>query len=235
MKLIYQYLTEAIKADYKVEKELKKSVRGTVELLTYKQNKQKYILRRFKGNSAVYQKLLHISCSYLPLIYEEAVQGEEVLVLEEFIEGDSLAFFLEGTLFSPAEAKKITIQLCKALWTLHQMQAVHRDVKPENVIIRGNEAILIDFDAARVYKQESKEDTQILGTTGFAAPEQYGISQSDERADIYSVGVLLNIMLTGKHPSKELAQGKMGRIVQKCTMTNPKKRYKNILHLMEVL
>ena len=77
--------------------------------------------------------------------------------------------------------------------------------------LRGSEAVLIDFDAARIYQDESESDTQILGTTGFAAPEQYGISQSDERADIYSLGVLLNIMLTGEHPSRGLADGRMGR------------------------
>ena len=134
-----------------------------------------------------------------------------------------------------AEAKQITRQLCQALWVLHSMGVVHRDVKPDNVIIRGNEAALIDFDASRVYKNEIQEDTQILGTTGFAAPEQYGLSQSDGRTDIYALGVLLNIMLTGEHPSRKLAGGRMGRIVQKCTMVNPNKRYKNILHLMEIL
>ena len=109
------------------------------------------------------------------------------------------------------------------------------EVKPENVILRGSEAVLIDFDAARIYKDESEGDTQILGTTGFAAPEQYGISQSDERADIYSLGVLLNIMLTGKHPSRGLADGRMGRIVQKCTMTAPEKRYQSAKALLEAL
>ena len=91
------------------------------------------------------------------------------------------------------------------------------------------------FDASRIFKSDTNQDTQILGTTGYAAPEQYGIAQTDERADIYSLGVLLNIMLTGKHPSKELASGRLGRIVQKCTMVNPKKRYKSVLYLMEAL
>ena len=113
--------------------------------------------------------------------------------------------------------------------------AVHRDVKPENVILRGSDAVLIDFDAARIYKVASESDTQVLGTTGFAAPEQYGIFQSDERADIFSLGVLLNIMLTGKHPSREMAAGKMGRIVRKCTMTAPEQRYQSARALMEVL
>lgn len=115
------------------------------------------------------------------------------------------------------------------------MGAVHRDIKPENVILRGSEAVLIDFDASRIFKSENTSDTRVLGTTGYAAPEQYGIAQTDERADIYSLGVLLNIMLTGKHPSKELASGRLGRIVQKCTMVNPKKRYQNVLYLMEAL
>ena len=108
-------------------------------------------------------------------------------------------------------------------------------MKPDNVILRGSEAVLIDFDASRIHKTAISEDTEILGTTGFAAPEQYGLSQSDGRADIYALGVLLNIMLTGEHPSRKLAGGRMGRIVQRCTMVNPEKRYKNILHLMEAL
>ena len=164
---------------------------------------------------------------------EAADSGGMVAVLEEYIQGDSLAFLLEGALFTPEEARRITLQLCSALWVLHSLGAVHRDIKPENVIIRGSQAVLIDFDASRIFKNENCGDTQILGTTGYAAPEQYGIAQTDQRSDIYSLGVLLNIMLTGKHPSRELAPGKLGRIVQKCTMVNPKKRYKNVLYLMK--
>ena len=139
-------------------------------------------------------------------------EGKTVL-LEEYVQGDTLGEILQGGLLTAAQAKQITRQLCSALWVLHSMGVVHRDVKPDNVIIRGKEAVLIDFDAARIYKNENREDTQILGTTGFAAPEQYGLSQSDGRADIYALGVLLNIMLTGKHPSRKLASGRMGRIV----------------------
>ncbi len=199
------------------------------------QNGTRLIFRHYRGNGEVYQKLLGVSCRNLPQVMEVAEGGGMVAVLEEYIQGDSLAFLLEGALFTPAEAREITLQLCNALWVLHSLGAVHRDIKPENVIVRGNEAILIDFDASRIFKSEISHDTQILGTTGYAAPEQYGITQTDERADIYSLGVLLNIMLTGKHPSKELANGKLGHIVQKCTMVNPKKRYKSVLYLMEAL
>ena len=228
-------MLSSIETDYETVKTIKNSERGSVSLLQNKQNGTRFIFRHYHGNGEVYRKLVGISCPNLPQIMETAERDGMVAVLEEYIQGDSLAYLLEGALFSHAEARKITMQLCNALWVLHQLGAVHRDIKPENVIIRGSEAILIDFDASRIFKSDTNQDTQILGTTGYAAPEQYGITQTDERADIYSLGVLLNIMLTGKHPSKELASGRLGRIVQKCTMVNPEKRYKSVLYLMEAL
>lgn len=228
-------MLSSIETDYETVKTIKNSERGSVSLLQNKQNGTRFIFRHYRGNGEVYRKLVGISCPNLPQIMETAERDGMVAVLEEYIQGDSLAYLLEGALFSHAEARKITMQLCNALWVLHKLGAVHRDIKPENVIIRGSEAILIDFDASRIFKSDTNQDTQILGTTGYAAPEQYGIAQTDERADIYSLGVLLNVMLTGKHPSKELANGRLGRIVQKCTMVNPEKRYKSVLYLMEAL
>ena len=228
-------MLSSIETDYETVKTIKHSERGSVSLLQNKQNGTRFIFRHYRGNGEVYRKLLGISCPNLPQIMETAERDGMVAVLEEYIQGDSLAYLLEGALFSHAEARKITMQLCNALWVLHKLGAVHRDIKPENVIIRGSEAILIDFDASRIFKSDTNQDTKILGTTGDAAPEQYGMTQTDARADIYSLGVLLNIMLTGKHPSKELASGRLGRIVQKCTMVNPEKRYKSVLYLMETL
>ena len=235
MSAIYQYLLSSIDAEYETVKTIKNSERGCVSLLQNKQNGTRFIFRHYQGSGEVYRKLLSVSCPNLPKIMEAAEQDGMVAVLEEYIQGDSLAFLLAGACLTPAEARKITLQLCNALWVLHSMGAVHRDIKPENVIVRGSEAVLIDFDASRIFKSGTNQDTQILGTAGYAAPEQYGITQTDERADIYSLGVLLNIMLTGKHPSRELASGRLGRIVQKCTMVNPEKRYKSVLYLMEAL
>ena len=232
---IYDSLLESVQKEYDTLKVLKKSERGEVLIVRHKDSGTRYIFRLFYGNSKVYKKLVNISCPNLPRIMEVGEKEGSTALLEEYIQGDTLGEILEGGLLTVPQAKQITGQLCQALWVLHSMGIVHRDVKPDNVIIRGNEAVLIDFDASRVYKNEIREDTQILGTTGFAAPEQYGLSQSDGRADIYALGVLLNIMLTGEHPSRKLASGRMGRIVQRCTMVNPDKRYKNILHLMEIL
>ena len=232
---MYDWLLDILHAEYELMRLLKKSPRGSVRLIRHRATGQRFILRQFTGNAEVYQKLLGCTCRYLPTVLEVASQGEEHLVLEEFIEGDTLGFLLQDALFTEEETRNIVIQICKALWVLHSMAAVHRDIKPENVILRGGDAVLIDFDAARLHKPEHETDTQILGTTGFAAPEQYGLSQSDTRTDIYSLGILINVMLTGEHPSKKLAEGRMGRVVERCTRVNPQKRYRNVLRVMEAL
>ena len=232
---LYESFWEAVTTEYDTLRVLKQSPRGTVSVVRHKKSGTRYVFRRYSGSGEVYRRLLPVLCPHLPQIMEAAEQDGQTAVLEEYVQGDTLAELLMGARLTEREARQVTMQLCQALHVLHSMGAVHRDVKPENIILRGSDAVLIDFDAARIYKDESESDTQVLGTTGFAAPEQYGIFQSDERADIFSLGVLLNIMLTGKHPSREMAAGKMGRIVRKCTMTAPEQRYQSARALMEVL
>ena len=233
--LIYNWLLHTLQEEFELVRRMKESTRGSVDLLQHKATGFRFVLRHFTGSAEVYRKLLSYTCPNLPTTLEVASQGEEHLVLEEYIQGDTLDFLLRDALFTPEETRKIITQVCKALWVLHSVGAVHRDVKPENIILRGSEAVLIDFDAARLYKPQEEADTQILGTTGFAAPEQYGLSQTDQRTDIYAVGVLMNVMLTGKHPSKQLASGRLGRVVERCTQVAPKKRYPNVQKLMEAL
>ena len=60
-------------------------------------------------------------------------------------------------------------------------------------------------------------------------------NQSGPQADIYSLGVLINVMLTGEHSSRKLADGRLGRVVQRCTQVNPEKRYRSVIHLMEAI
>ena len=74
-----------------------------------------------------------------------------------------------------------------------------------------------------------------MGTVGYVAPEQLGLSQSDARTDIYAAGVLYNVMLTGAHPTVQLANGKAGRIVRKCTAVNPDERYQSAQKLSNAL
>lgn len=233
--IYYTWLSEALKNEFEPLSLLKQSERGSVTLVRHRATGKRFILRRFSGSAEVYRRLLSRECPYLPQTYEVASEGDQNLVLEEYIQGDNMGAMLAGALFTPEETKRIIGQICRALWVLHTMGAVHRDVKPDNIILRGGSAVLIDFDAARLYKADTESDTQILGTVGFAAPEQYGFSQSDAGSDIYALGVLINIMLTGHHPSQRLAEGHWGRIVTRCTQVTPAKRYKNVLRLLDEL
>ncbi len=77
---------------------------------------------------------------------------------------------------------------------------------------------LINFNASRSVSA-NKQDTVTMGTVGYAAPEQFGIAQSNHRADIYAVGILLNVMVTGTHPAEKFTGGYIGHIIKKCTNT----------------
>ena len=158
-----------------------------------------------------------------------------MIVLEEYIDGITVAQVMEIDKYRPAGAKKVLSEVCDALTTLHSRGIIHRDVKPENVMIeKSGRVVLIDLNASRV-KSEASKDTVILGTVGYASPEQLGISQTDARTDIYAAGVLYNVMLTGAHPSVAIASGKAGRIVRKCTAVNPAERYQSAQELRKAL
>ena len=141
---------------------MKQSPRGTVSVVRHKKSGTRYVFRRYSGSGEVYRRLLPVLCPHLPQIMEAAEQDGQTAVLEEYVQGDTLAELLMGARLTEREARHVTMQLCQALHVLHSMGAVHRDVKPENVILRGSDAVLIDFDAARIYKVASESDTQVL-------------------------------------------------------------------------
>ena len=153
-----------------------------------------------------------------------------------YFDGMNVSDVIKAGLYDYKKGAGVITRVCSALSVLHENGFVHRDVKPENVIIANDGTVkLIDFDACRSYDSGKTADTQILGTVGYAPPEQYGIYQTDKRSDIYSVGVLLNVMLTGKHPSEYLARGKAGRIITKCTSISPELRYPDVKNLITSL
>ncbi len=194
------------------------------------------IIKLLSDDVPVCRFLCGIKHENLPEIYDVYELDDGFAVIEEYINGMNVGEIIKTGLYGCADARTVIRGVCSALSVLHENGFVHRDIKPENVIISDDGAVkLIDFDACRTYSEDKKTDTQILGTIGYAPPEQYGVSQSDGRSDIYAVGVLLNVMLTGRHPSEKLAAGKAGRIITKCTQINPDKRYQSAAALIRAL
>lgn len=196
---------------------------------------QDLILRSHPKQLEAYTLLCAIRCENLPEVYDAIDVEDGQIVLEEFIDGITVAQVMETGKYRYWGAKKVLSGVCNALTVLHEREIIHRDVKPENVMIDKNgRVVLIDFNASRKENQAGK-DTVIMGTVGYASPEQLGLSQTDARTDIYAAGVLLNVMLTGKHPTESFAKGRAGRIVRKCTFLNPDDRYQSAEKLALVL
>ena len=203
--------------------------------LRHKETGKDLVLRSFPEHLNAYEILCSIRCENLPEIYDAIDLDDGQIVLEEYIDGVTIAQVMEGGRYRYHGAKKVLTCVCHALTALHDRGLVHRDVKPENVMIRTDgRVVLIDFNASRSVSSAGK-DTVIMGTVGYAPPEQLGISQSDARTDIYATGVLLNVMLTGKHPAEQLASGRSGHIVQKCTAIHPDQRYQSAEKLAHAL
>ena len=167
---------------------------------------------------ALCQSLIGITCPNLPQIYEVYSYPDFAVVIREYVKGEPLSLILEREKTLPlTEAKRIVKGVCNALFLLHRKNIVHRDVNPNNIIVSDSSVTLIDFDISRSVKKDSPRDTFILGTAGYAAPEQFGFSQSDKRADIYALGVLANVMLTGHFPYEGIAKGAgEGRATRPC-------------------
>ena len=203
--------------------------------LKNKQCGKNLVLRSFPHSVAAYEKLLNIRHINLPEVYDVLEMDDGQIVLEEYIDGLTVAQVMEIDKYRSSGARKVFLGLCDALTALHNRGIVHRDVKPENVIVeKSGRVVLIDFNASRIESDASK-DTVIMGTVGYASPEQLGLAQTEARTDIYAIGVLYNVMLTGQHPSVTIAPGKAGRIVRKCTAVNPNERYQTAIELWTAL
>lgn len=237
----YAYFRRMLSGEFTEVSRFEEKADSRISLLRHNGSGQRFVLLDQPGDAAVYRSLMSVRCAHLPEIYELAEEDGRLLVLEEFIPGDTLQDLVDCSLLPEKKAREITLQICQALYVMHGLGLVHRDVKPSNVLIHGDRAVLIDFSASRFMKAAPDEpsgqghDTVILGSPGYAAPEQHGLSRTDGRADLYSLGVMLNVMVTGDHPSRKLAGGRLGRVISRCTMTNPKKRYRDVVHLMEAL
>lgn len=187
----------------------------------------------------VYKQLASIRIEGVPAVKDCVADDGKLIVVEEYVQGRSLKQVLdEQGLLNAEQAYEIAVQLADVLVRLYQLEPaiVHRDIKPSNIIIEKNGHVnLIDFNAARHVNADKNEDTRMLGTVYFAAPEQFGFGQSDERTDIYGLGATINYIMTGDKPGAGIAECRFSDILKKCLMVDAKDRYQSAAELRGVL
>lgn len=197
---------------------LKDSEKSKIYLVFDTESRHMLVEKRLEGNLPVYKRLAELLHPYLPKLYEVRSGPDETVVVEEYIEGRSIAEAHP----TEKQLRKWLLELCEVLNHLHRNQIVHRDIKPSNLLIGADGHIrLIDFDAAREEKPQAESDTRLIGTRGYAPPEQYGFAQTDGRADIYALGVTFRELL-GKAAKKR----RWRHILKHCTALEPKHRYR---------
>ena len=189
------------------------------------------------GDFPVLQALCGIKHRNLMEVYDLRLQDGVCISLCEYINGITLAFRVDnGQLFDVKSAKRILCQICDGLTALHSRGIVHRDIKPENIMITNDgTAKIIDYSICRLTKPNQRKDTTVLGTAGYASPEQFGFAQTSATADIYACGVLLNYLLTGKLPNEELHQGALKPVIEQCIEIDESKRFQSADELKKVL
>lgn len=186
-----------------------------------------------RQNLPVLKDIMKIKHPNLMEIYDVMDDGINCNCLCEFVFGNNLDKIVYTKMgVDPKIAEKWMVQLCNGVETLHQKNIIHRDITPNNVMVDYDGNIkLIDFNISRERKQSASRDTTVMGTAGYASPEQFGFTQTGFGADIYAMGVLLNFMLTGKMPNEKLCSGKYASIVKKATQIKEEDRYSNVYQM----
>lgn len=165
---------------------------------------------------------------------------EFIYVVMDHVEGQSLDKVVHQQGAQREEdVQKWMLQICDAVSYLHNQDppVIYRDMKPNNIMLRPDGYVkLIDLGVAREYKDEALKDTVAFGTTGYAAPEQYGKAQTDARTDVYGMGATMWHLLSGGAPPVEfplpnihtvnslIGEG-FANIIEKCTMLERGLRY----------
>lgn len=199
--------------------------------------KKLVLIRSLNRNDEVFRTLKSKNTNgLLPRIYEVSGEDDALYVLEEYIEGEHLFKKYCNTRPTQSELKNILLSICDSMELLHSFNIVHRDIKPNNVMIRNDGTVcIVDLSIAKMITENSSKDTMNLGTVGYAAPEQFGFSQSMPTTDIYAFGVLANQLALGVYPTTDVPKGRLGRIIKKCTSTQISNRYQSAEQLKKAI
>jgi serine/threonine protein kinase len=191
--------------------------------------------QRFLREARALAKLLH---PYIVTVFDFGEAGDLCYLVMEYVEGTSLRQLLAQKAVSARDVLDYMPQIGEALQHAHESGIVHRDVKPENILVdRRSRVRLVDFGLARVLGPAGPDDHQVAGTPGYMAPELFSLPASaDHRADIYSSGVVLFEMLTGDLPrgapippsTKSAADPRFDPIVLRALEHDRERRYQQM-------
>ncbi|HEU5368211.1 MAG TPA: serine/threonine-protein kinase, partial [Ktedonobacterales bacterium] len=168
-----------------------------------KESERQQAIENFHAEAEILKALDHKN---LPKFYEQFQEEDRYYLVMEYIEGETLEDRLEreGKGLPERDVLNWAEQLCSVLTYLHERRPpiIFRDLKPGNIMVtKQGQVKLIDFGIARIFRPDKTHDTQVLGTPGYAPPEQYGKGQTDPRSDVYALGVTLHQLLTNYDPS----------------------------------
>ncbi len=256
---------EIIDSKYEIIKELGRGGMSIVYLAMDKRLNKQWAIKEFRKdtddaskqralNALLYEANLMKKLDHptLPRIVDIIDDNQMVYIIMDYIEGESLDKVLNNYGAQPQEAViEWAKQLSDVLDYLHTRNppVIYRDMKPANIMLKPDGSIrLIDFGIAREYKEGKDGDTETVGTRGYAAPEQcIGKGQTDARTDIYSLGVTLYHLVTGKSPNEppfepypirhwnpSLSSG-LEWLIQKCMQLEPDERYQSCAEVTYVL
>ena len=159
-------------------------------------------MARFQQEAHLLGALRHPN---MPHIYDAFETGGRSFLVMDFIEGKTLLQLLQeaGQPLPVDQVLSYANQLCEVLSYLHQQRPpiVFRDLKPTNVMVTPQGHVyLIDFGIARFFKEGQPQDTFMLGSPGYAPPEQHGSGQTSPRSDLYALGATLHCCLSNRDP-----------------------------------
>lgn len=146
--------------------------------------------------------LLALDHPHVVRVRDLVVEGDDLAIVMDLVEGSDLRRHLQdaGGTLPPAEAVRITVAVLEALAYAHQQSCLHRDVKPDNVLLGGGRVLLTDFGIARLAAETNVRATGALGTPEYMAPEVFTLETVSPAADVYGAGAMLYELLAGRTP-----------------------------------
>ena len=199
---------------YKITAEIARGGMGAVYKAVHPTLKRNVILKKLilKGSATVTERfkreariMMDFKNDYIVNVYDHFKQGSFYNIVLEYVDGIALNRLIRQERYLPNDITLLIFRdCCRALKYAHSKNVIHRDIKPGNILLsKAGEVKLVDFGIAVSMDEEAglTRDGVTLGTPSYMAPEQFESTKSvDKRADIYSMGVMLYEMVTGKKP-----------------------------------